>query len=199
MSFSFFFFFFCRPLFCGETSIEQIVDIVKVCGPITQDDLDLAHIDSTVPIADMILNKKFHCHIILPDFIERLQVQMEGKIFNETFNMVFENVFKYVPNTRWDAEQIVAYIEWNLWKQSHSWIDPNWSKIDSWLIPGAILKQSWIYPGFGHNIINNLFAFNIVIIYSLHETTKSFSCNFDLELVKIVLKCSIGNILSTTF
>ena len=104
---------FFRPLFCGETSIEQIVDIVKVCGPITKDDLDMAHIDSTVPIADMILNKKFQCHIILPDFIERLEVQMEGKV-HETFHMVFENIFKYVPNTRWDAEQIVNYIEWNL-------------------------------------------------------------------------------------
>ena len=102
-----------RPLFCGETSIEQIVDIVKVCGPITKDDLDMAHIDCTVPIADMILNKKFQCHIILPDFIERLEVQMEGKV-HETFHMVFENIFKYVPNTRWDAEQIVSYIEWNL-------------------------------------------------------------------------------------
>ena len=78
----------------------------------------MAHIDSTVPIADMILNKKFQCHIILPDFIERLEVQMEGKV-HETFHMVFENIFKYVPNTRWDAEQIVSYIEWNLWKNDN--------------------------------------------------------------------------------
>ena len=42
--------FFCnifRPLFCGETSVEQLVDIVSLIGPITYDDLETVQIDKS--------------------------------------------------------------------------------------------------------------------------------------------------------
>ena len=101
-----------RPLFSGETTIEQLVDIVSVIGPITNEDLETVQVDKTSPIAQIIVEQNYASPKSLPTFTERLQVQM-GKTVNDTFDQLFQNIFKYIPDERWSAEEVVTYIEWN--------------------------------------------------------------------------------------
>ena len=65
----------------------------------------------------MIVEKNHTSPKALPTFRERLQVQI-GKLLVDPFDPILLNIFKYIPNERWNAEQIVSYIEWNFMQVS---------------------------------------------------------------------------------
>jgi hypothetical protein len=100
-----------RPLFIGDSSVDQLVEIISVVAALTIDDLEGMKIDSSSPLADLVILQKSITRS-LPTFDERLRVKM-GRFVDDTVVRLLQNTFKYIPTERWAPEQVVNFIEWN--------------------------------------------------------------------------------------
>lgn len=78
-------------------------------------DLDLIGIDESFPLADILTKENMSPSPRSSElsFAERFQSHL-GLHISKEFLYLFENVFSYVPDSRWDAEQVLQYIQWYL-------------------------------------------------------------------------------------
>ena len=107
------FFFHFRPLFQGSSSVDQLVEIVTIIGLMTTSDFEGLGIDESYALADVVTKEKFSPSIRESNFAERFQVHL-GLNLEEDVTYLFQNLFSYIPNQRWDAEQSLQYIQWIL-------------------------------------------------------------------------------------
>ena len=79
----------------------------------TTSDFEELGIDESYPLADVVTKQKFSPSIRESNFSEKFQVHL-GLNLEEDVIYLFQNIFSYIPNQRWDAEQSLQYIQWIL-------------------------------------------------------------------------------------
>ena len=103
-----------RPIFQGSSSVDQLLEIVSLIGPMTSSDFADIGIDESFALADVITKQNLSPRS-MTTFKERLQNHLgNGIILSPDLCYLFEKVFCYVPSQRWDAEHSAQYIQWNL-------------------------------------------------------------------------------------
>ena len=90
-----------------------MVEIVSVIGLMTTSDFEGLGIDESFALADVVTKQNFSPRTSSCTFAERIQTHL-GLILEEEFVYLFQNIFSYIPNQRWDAEQSLQYIQWSL-------------------------------------------------------------------------------------
>ena len=79
----------------------------------TTSDFEGLGIDESYALADVVTNQKFSPSTRESNFAERFQVHL-GLNLEEDVIYLFQNLFSYIPNQRWDAEQSLQYLQWVL-------------------------------------------------------------------------------------
>ena len=79
----------------------------------TTSDFEGLGIDESYPLADVVTKQRFSSSIRESNFAERFQVHL-GLNLEEDVIYLFQNIFSYIPNQRWDAEQSLQYLQWIL-------------------------------------------------------------------------------------
>ena len=79
----------------------------------TTSDFEGLGIDESFALADVITKQHFSPRTSSSTFSERLQTHL-GLNLEDDFIYLFQNIFSYIPNQRWDAEQTLQYIQWIL-------------------------------------------------------------------------------------
>ena len=79
----------------------------------TTSDFEGLGIDESYALADVITKQNFSPRTSSSTFAERIMAHL-GLELEEDFVYLFQNIFSYIPNERWDAEQSLQYIQWRL-------------------------------------------------------------------------------------
>ncbi len=99
-------FTFSRPLFRGETSIDQLVEVIAVLGPPNREDLE----GMGVSLDDCPFVQKVASPIALPTFDARLRVKMGAQV-PKPIDLVLKRIFKYIPEERLSPKDAVTLTE----------------------------------------------------------------------------------------
>jgi len=104
-----------RPLFRGDSGVDQLVEIVSIVGPFTSSDFQLMGIDQSFPLVDVVAQYRSPIRRLSNStFEERFVASTSCKIPSDMITSFFQNIFAYVPESRWDAEEILHWLAKNI-------------------------------------------------------------------------------------
>ena len=93
--------------------MDQLVEIVSVIGPMTASDFDMMGIDESFPLVEFV-SKQQNFSAPRSNLSERLRANMPNVQLDDNLISLFANVFQYIPQRRWDAQQCLHYVQWTL-------------------------------------------------------------------------------------
>ena len=102
-----------RPLFRGDSGVDQLVEIVSTVGPFTPADFQLMGIDQSFPLVDVVAKYRSPIRRLSNSTFEERFVASTGlrRITSDKNTSLFRNLFQYVPESRWNSEKTLDYFE----------------------------------------------------------------------------------------
>ena len=95
--------------------MDQLVEIVSTVGPFTPSDFQLMGIDQSFPLVDVVAQYRSPIRRLSNStFEERFVASTSCKIPSDMITSFFQNIFAYVPESRWDAEEILHWLAKNI-------------------------------------------------------------------------------------
>ena len=102
-----------RPLFRGDSGVDQLVEIVSTVGPFTPADFQLMGIDQSFPLVDVVAKYRSPIRRLSNSTFEERFVASTGlrRLPSDMITSLFRNLFQYVPESRWNSEKTLDYFE----------------------------------------------------------------------------------------
>ena len=96
--------------------MDQLVEIVSTVGPFTPSDFQLMGIDQSFPLVDVVAQYRSPIRRLSKStFEERFVASTRNlSIPSDMITSLFQNIFTYVPGSRWNAEKILHWLAKNI-------------------------------------------------------------------------------------
>ena len=108
------FFAHFRPLFRGDSGVDQLVEIVSIVGPFTSVDFQLMGIDQSFPLVEVVAKYRSPLRRLSNSTFEERFNASTGLLIQSEMLELHRNLFQYVPSSRWSAEKVLHWIEKNI-------------------------------------------------------------------------------------